>query len=122
MQQTISPSALGFLGNLPVANTPEVERAHLRIVPQPEVTGSDSLFLETLRANLHASARHAALGHTGPSFRECSRPACVEAAHLLPELDPAHDAATEAELEAILDEVLTGLEREGMSFLAPKPS
>ena len=123
MQQALSPSALRFLGNLPVDATPKVERAPLRIVPQPEVeTGSDSLFLEALRANLHAAARHAALGHKGPSFRECSGPACVEAANMLPELDPTQGAATDAELEAILDEVLTSLEREGTSFLAPKPS
>ena len=84
--------------------------------------GPDGLRLETLRANLHAAARHAALGHAGPSFRECSAPACIDAAKLIPRLDPVQEAATDAELDAILDEVITSLEREGTSFMTPKPS
>ena len=122
MQQSLSNSALRFLGNVPVDLSPEVEPSSLGIVPAPETAGSNELFLGTLRANLHAAARHAALGHTGLSFRECSGPACREAANLIPELDPAQGAATDAELDAILDEVLTSLEREGTPFLAPKPS
>lgn len=116
MQQALSPTALRFLGNLPLEAKPAP-------APVPEVeAGRDVLFLDTLRANLHAAARHAALGHTGPSFRECSGPACMEAAKMLPELDPIQRVATDAELDSILDQVLTNLEREGTSFLAPKPS
>ena len=116
MQQTLSPTALRFLGNLPL-------EAELAPAPAPEVAASrDVLFLDALRANLHAAARHAALGHTATSFRECSGPACMEAARMLPEIDPNQAAATDAELEAILDEVLTTLEKEGTSFLALKPS
>ncbi|MEA2561055.1 MAG: hypothetical protein QOH06_2559 [Acidobacteriota bacterium] len=121
MQQILSPSALRFLGNLSTGASLEVELAS-RTAILPEVqTGSNGLFLDTLRANLHAAARHAALGHAGPSFRECHGPACIEAAKLLPELDPA-EAATDAELDAILDQVMTSLEREGTSFLVSKPS
>lgn len=116
MQQTLSPTALRFLGNLPLEAKPAP-------APAPEVAARrDVLFLDTLRANLHAAAQHAALGHMGPSFRECSGPACKEAARMLPELDPAQGAATDAELDAILDKVLTSLEKEGTSFLAAKPS
>jgi len=103
MQQSLSSSALHFLGN------------------QPAGAGSISPFLDTLLANLYAAARHAALGHAAPSFRECSAPACIEAANLIPELVPA-EVATDTELDAILGKVLIGLEREGTSFLASKPS
>lgn len=121
MQQALSPSALGVFGNLPMGF--EVERAPSRTARLPEVqTGSDSLFLETLRANLHAAARHAALGHKESSFRQCSAPACVEAANMLPDLATTHSAATDAELDAAFDKVLATLEREGTPFLAPKPS
>lgn len=123
MQQALSPRGLGFLGNLPVGVSLDVELAPSRIAPLPEVKPERrGAFLDTLRANLHAAARHAVLGHTGPSFRECARPACCEAAILIPELDPVQGAATDAELDAILDEVLSGLEMEGTPFLAPKPS
>ncbi|HVG07051.1 MAG TPA: hypothetical protein VNM67_05055 [Thermoanaerobaculia bacterium] len=108
MQHSLSPLVLG---TLPVGILREVELG----------AGPDPLFLDTLRANLHAAARHTVLGHTGPSFRECTGPACVEAAKLLPELDPV-EAATDAELDAILDQVLDRLEREGEFFLTPKPS
>ena len=97
MQQTLSSTALRFLGNLPLEANPELSRT----APAPE-TGRDAIFLETLRANLHAAARHAALGHTEASFRECSGPACREAAGMLPEM--------------------ASLEKEGTSFLALRPS
>ena len=125
MQQ--SPSSLGHrvFGNLPVRPTHAVELipSLAQATPEALVEGrSDVLFLDTLRANLHAAARHAALGHAGPSFRECRGPACIEAAKLLPDLDHAEGAATDAELDAILDQVLTSLEREGTTFLFPQPS
>lgn len=123
MQQALSTTALGFLGNLQVGVSLDAELAPSRIAPLPEVKpGFRGAFLDTLRANLNAAARHAVLGHTGPSFRECSGPACREAAILIPEMDPVQGAATDAELDAIVDEVLSGLAMEGMPFLAPTPS
>ena len=123
MQHSLFPLARRVLGNLPIGMSLEGELAPSRTVAVPEIrSGSDGLFLTTLRANLHAAARHAALGHVGPSFRECTGPACREAAKLIPELDPDQGAATDAELDAILDDVLTSLEREGTSFLLRKPS
>src|SRR5688572_31404435 len=41
-------------------------------------------FKEIVRANLQAAAQHAALGHEGPNFRECSRPSCRNASNLIP--------------------------------------
>ena len=123
MQHSLSPVARRVLGTLPVRLALEEQLALSRTALVQEVQAEhDVLFLATLRANLHAAARHAALGHTGPSFRECTGPACVEAAKLIPELDPMQDAATDDELEAILEDVLVNLEREGTSFFAPKPS
>jgi hypothetical protein len=107
MQHGLSPSARRVFGTAPL---PEVN------------AGPDGVFLETLRANLHAASRHAALGHKGSSFRECPGPACIEAAKLIPELDPIQGTATEAELDTILDQVLNRLETEGTSFFVPKPS
>ena len=114
MQQALSSTVLRYLGNLPL-------EAEIAPSPVPEAR-RDVLFLDTLRANVHAAARHAALGHNGQSFRECSSPTCMEAARMLPELNPAQGTATDAELESILDEVLISLEREGTSFLASQPS
>ena len=119
MQQILTPSALQFLGNRLSGSAFEVEPAP---AVRPEAkTGSDPLFLDTLRANLHAAAQHAALGHKGSSFRDCCGASCIEAANLIPELEPKQ-SATDAELDSVLDQVLLSLEREGTSFLAPKPS
>jgi hypothetical protein len=112
-----SPLARRVLGTLPFGVSLEVGLDPSQIKAEP-----DGLLLETLRANLHAAARHIALGHAGPSFRECAGAACIEATKLIPELDPVEGAATDAELDAILDGVLISLEREGASFFAPKPS
>jgi hypothetical protein len=49
-------------------------------------------FSDILRANLQAAAQHAALGHEGASFRECSRPSCRNASNLIP-----HPVAAEPE-------------------------
>ena len=123
MQHTLSPMARRVLGLLPVGIALEAELARAQSPLVPEVNARpDSLFLGTIRANLHAAARHAALGHAGSSFRECPGPACREAAKLIPELDPLEGVATDSELDAILDDVLTSLEREGTSFLLRKAS
>lgn len=123
MQQSPSQITRRILDTFPVGVSLDLDLAFARSPLVPVVQSEpDGLFVETLRANLHAAARHAALGHTGLSFRECRGPACMEAAKLIPELDPAQGAATDAELDAILDDILTRLEREGMPLLAVKPS
>jgi hypothetical protein len=123
MQQGPSSFTRRVLDIPPAVVWLEVDLALSRTAPVPEIEGEpDRLFLATVRENLYAAALHAALGHTGPSFRECDTPACIEAAKLIPELDPLRRAATDDELDAILDDVLTSLEREGTSFFALKPS
>lgn len=80
---------------------------------------------EIVRANLHAAAQHATLGHAGPSFRECSRPSCRNASNLIPypvELEPV---TTEADLEEIFENVVpAALEKAASSpspfFLVPE--
>lgn len=88
------------------------------VVPRAR-TQPSHLDVEVLRANLHAAARHVALGHEGPSFRECSRPACREAANLIPFLEEIEPGATDAELDAILDRVQAALEQ-GMQPITPR--
>lgn len=118
MQPSFSPMARPIFGN------PLSDRTVLSPPPPvPEAKAApEGVSFATLRANLHAAARHAALGHVGPSFRECPGPACREAATLIPHLESLQAAATDAELDTILGEVLTSLEREGTFFFAPKPS
>jgi hypothetical protein len=98
--------------------------------------GSDDDFVEIVRANLHAAAQHIALGHEGPSFRECSRASCRDAKNLIPALEET-EGATDAELEAVLDRVLESLDETlaaaqttrrlpearygGMAYSAPMP-
>jgi hypothetical protein len=97
---------------------------------------SDDDFVEIVRANLHAAAQHMALGHEGPSFRECSRASCRDAKNLIPSLE-GMEGATDAELEAVLDRVLETLDETlaaaettrklpearygGMAYSAPMP-
>lgn len=79
----------------------------LRPAMPPATKAAD--FFALLRANLHAAALHVAMGHEGPRFRECSRPACVDAGRLIPRLEIG-PGATDAELGTILDQVLAELE------------
>lgn len=86
------------------------------VVPEPEVqeprpVAIDREFVALLRANLHAAAQHAAMGHEGPSFRGCLRPSCIDAAKLIPQLEELEPAATDAELDEVLDRVLAALEQ-----------
>ncbi|HWN44986.1 MAG TPA: hypothetical protein VNW71_22370 [Thermoanaerobaculia bacterium] len=124
MQQSPSQLTRRFEGNLPVR-----ARHALTLVPPvaqaaaPEaVVESNGIFLATFRANLQASVRHAALGHAGTSFRECTGAACREAAIMIPELESLAMAATDDELDVILGDVLTSLEKEGTPYSAPQPS
>ncbi|HEX5718103.1 MAG TPA: hypothetical protein VF179_18220 [Thermoanaerobaculia bacterium] len=113
MQQSPSQLTRGFL-DLPVRAkraltlVPPVAQA----VPEAVVEApSEGVFLATFSANLQASVRHAALGHAGASFRECTAAACREAAMMIPELESIQTAATDDEVETILDELLASLEK-----------
>lgn len=67
-------------------------------------------FFKVLRSNLDAGAMHAAMSHAGPRFRECPRPACLDAAQLIPAMEEIEPGATDAELRTMLAEVLAELE------------
>jgi hypothetical protein len=125
MQQSLSVLSRGVFDNL------RVHAKHaLTLVPPIAQAAPDALveapsngvFLATFRANLQASVRHVALGHAGMNFRECAGAACREAAAMIPEMEFIQTAATDDELETILDEVLSTLKKEGTSFSAPRPS
>lgn len=123
--QSPSPQTHRTFGNHPVPARRALELVAplVQVVPEASVEAeSDGAFLATFRANLHASVRHAALGHAGQSFRSCTGAACREAAILIPMLDSVEAFATEAELEAILGEVLTAIEKEGAPYLLPELS
>ena len=123
MQQSPSSFTRRVLDIPPAVVWLEVDLALSRTAPVPEIEGEpDRLFLATVRENLYAAVLHAALGHTGPSFRECTGAACREAAIMIPEVEPLAMAATDEELDVILDEVLTALEKEGTPYSAPIPS
>jgi hypothetical protein len=61
---------------------------------------------KVLHANLHAAVQHVALGHEAPTFRDCSRPMCRDAANMIAEPMPNEPGATEAELDAIFHRLI----------------
>ena len=87
-----------------------VERPAPAQVEPPPVSAETQPSLEfkaVVRANLHAAAQHVTLGHKGPSFRECSRPSCRNASNLIPYPVVVEPDVTEAELEAILQRLVS---------------
>ncbi len=64
-------------------------------------------FKSTLRANLRAAARHIMRGHQTLSFRECSRPACLNASNMIPYPVVVEKSVTDADLEVIFQRVMT---------------
>lgn len=109
MQHSVSPVTRRVL--LPLLADPSFD-----VIPEPEVQGPqpvaiDREFIALLRANLHAASQHVALGHEGPSFRGCTRSSCIDAAKLIPQLEELELAATDAELDEVLDRVLAALEQ-----------
>jgi hypothetical protein len=61
---------------------------------------------KALQANLHAAAQHAALGHEAPTFRDCPRPMCLDAANLIGQPMVSEPGATDAELDAIFERLM----------------
>lgn len=74
--------------------------------PLVDETVPTSIAPRTLRANLHAAARHVALGHEAPTFRDCSSFMCMDAANLLPYPMAVEPRATDAELDAIFQRAI----------------
>lgn len=80
----------------------------LETAKSPLIKAAD--FFRLLRSNLDAAGLHAAMGHAGPRFRECDRPACLDAAQMIPRMEEIEPGATDAELGTMLKEVLAELE------------
>lgn len=76
-------------------------------------------FKEVVRANLHAAAQHAILGHEGPSFRECSRPSCRNASNLIPYPVTVEASVTEADMEEIFQRIVPAALEEVVSSPSP---
>ena len=83
----------------------------LRPVPAPAELPSEAQagpdFKATVRANIHAAAQHVMRGHKAASFRECSRPSCRNASNLIPYPVVVEAGASDADLEAIFQRVVT---------------
>jgi hypothetical protein len=79
----------------------------MRPVPAPAEAQAGPDFKATVRANIHAAAQHVMRGHKAASFRECSRPSCRNASNLIPYPVVVKAGATDAELEAIFQRVVT---------------
>ena len=84
----------------------------LRLVPAPAepparaVSRPGLVFKEVVRANLHAAAQHAILGHKAPSFRECPHASCRNASNLVPYPVVVEAGVTDADLEEIFQRVI----------------
>lgn len=76
-------------------------------------------FTEVVRANLHAAAQHAILGHEGPSFRECSRPSCRNASNLIPYPVVVEASVTDADMMEIFQRIVPAALEEVASSPSP---
>jgi hypothetical protein len=79
--------------------------------PEPEPQSSPNS-QAIVRANLRAAAQHAALGHEGRSFRECSHATCQNASNLIPHLVALEQEMTAAEPSPVFDQTPGLLEDE----------
>lgn len=107
---SLAPVLMGTLGKveieqaarLSLAMTLYLLNAAARIDRPPvNETVPTPIAPRALRANLHAAARHVALGHEAPTFRDCSSFMCRDAANLVPS-----PGATDAELDAIFQRAI----------------
>lgn len=87
-----------------------------RISPE---TGAVLDFKEVVRANLHAAAQHAMLGHKAPSFRECSNLLCRNASNMVPYPVVVEAGVTDADLEEIFQRVVPAALEKVASSPAP---
>jgi hypothetical protein len=98
-----------FLEEAALRTRPAVSDLVPAVWSEPPLVGneakSDPDFLRAVRANLQAASRHIQLGHRVQSFRDCSHPACRDAANLIPSLE-MEKGATEEELDAIFERAL----------------
>jgi hypothetical protein len=101
----LDPSLIG--GRQEEEQSPAVRPTPVSTEPTGAETQSAPDFKTVVRANLRAAAQHILRGHTGRSFRECSRPACRNASNLIPYPVVVKPGVTDADLEAIFQRVVT---------------
>ena len=90
--------------------------ARLAPAPARAETRPGLAFKAVVRANLHAAAQHAILGHKAPSFRECPHASCRNASNLVPYPVVVEAGVTDADLEEIFQRVVpAALERAAAS-------
>lgn len=78
-------------------------------------------FKEVVRANLHAAAQHAILGHKARSFRECPHSSCRNASNLVPYPVVVERGVTDADLEEIFQRAVPAALEKAASNPAPFP-
>ena len=76
-------------------------------------------FKEVVRANLHAAAQHAMLGHKAPSFRECKHVSCRNASNLVPYPVVVEAGVTDEDLDEIFQRVVPAALEKAASSPAP---
>jgi hypothetical protein len=87
--------------------------------PVKDETPPSLNFKEVVRANLHAAAQHAMLGHKAPSFRECSHSSCRNASNLVPYPVVVEKGVTDADLDEIFQRVVPAALEKAASSPAP---
>ena len=89
--------------------------------PQPATaaprTGPE--FKEVVRANLHAAAQHAMLGHKAPTFRECPHASCRNASNMVPYPVVWEAGVTDADLDEIFQRVVPAALEKAASSPSP---
>ena len=76
-------------------------------------------FKEVVRANLHAAAQHAMMGHKAPSFRECPHAACQNASNMVPYPVVVEAGVTDADLDEIFQRVVPAALEKAASSPSP---
>jgi hypothetical protein len=99
---------------------PAVRRAPAPAEPQVRAMSRPGLaFKAVVRANLHAAAQHAILGHKAPSFRECPHASCRNASNLVPYPVVVEAGVTDADLEEIFQRVVPAALEKAAASPAP---
>jgi hypothetical protein len=82
------------------------------VEPPPAIPQMDlsAHFRAILRSNLRAAAQHIALGHEGPTFRQCHHGSCRDGSNLVPHLVATDLGITDAELDALFNRAPAALE------------
>jgi hypothetical protein len=100
----LDPALLG--GKQQAERNPVVRPAPAEPPPASAETRPGPDFKDVVRANLHAAAQHAMLGHKAPSFRECPHASCRNASNMVPFPVVLEASVTDADLDEIFQRVV----------------